>query len=153
MGADERKFYVEEAKNEKEWHKKVYPDYVYRAPIAVGQKMKSFKVNPSKDRSRSDETKEEAPSPVPRSPGKQKPSDPSCRSSLAAPHFLPNIDIQVLDTRRRSEDLKCLLIRVALRPSWVIRLICWCTTTERQALAILSWDLDPTRFYAPRRIS
>ena len=61
MHADERNPFVEEAKNEKEWYEKMYPDCDYRAPIEDGQKMKSFKVNPSWDCGRADEMKEAAP--------------------------------------------------------------------------------------------
>lgn len=73
MGADERKPFVEEATKEKEMHKTMYPDYVYHAPSAVGQKVKSLKIvetgNPSKDRGRSDERKKAAA----HGPGQQKP--------------------------------------------------------------------------------
>ena len=102
MSADEKKPYVEEAKHEKEWHKKMYPDYVYRVPSAVSQKMRSFKIkvktgNPSKNRGHRSDEAAASPASVPHSPGQQKPSDPPPHeSSLAAPHTPPNIDIGVV---------------------------------------------------------
>lgn len=58
MDPDERKPYSEEARKEKEWHKTMYPDYVYRVPNSSSvsaEKVKGFKIkvkmgNPSKDR-------------------------------------------------------------------------------------------------------
>ena len=57
MDPDQRKPYSEEAKKEKEWHKQMYPDYVYRAPgpSNPNEKIKNFKIkvkmgNPAKAR-------------------------------------------------------------------------------------------------------
>jgi len=71
MDPDERKPYSEEARKEKEWHKRMYPDYVYRAPntssaTANAEKVKGFKIkvktgNPSKSKKSPSPPRQEHP--------------------------------------------------------------------------------------------
>lgn len=92
MDAEDRKPYAEEARIEKEWHKKMYPDYVYRAPSAGGEKMKRFKIkvntgDPSKDQDRSSLS-------ALSSPGQQEPDHSS--AFFESPLAPSDIDIEIV---------------------------------------------------------